>query len=269
MTQSTTWGSRSALKTRSRTTGFVPDSAAGPNTNSRTRRRSFDSQPSTRNSSPASVYDDSPICAAPPAPEKAAFSRPSHSRTRTLPDVQPTSPDIPCSSTNNHTHPAITERQDFLRSLFSSEKAFVKSARGVIRTYFVPLRARDSHSWLVGLPSPIARLFDWLEDIVNVHAALVRSLQEHGAEIRALRTFAAQLEVYVPYVVKLDSAREALRWHLTEDQGAFGEYLRIKSTERPRSKKGEWTLEQLVEEPLLRLHGYLDVLQVCPLIRSL
>ncbi|KAH9939791.1 uncharacterized protein BXZ73DRAFT_29361, partial [Epithele typhae] len=158
------------------------------------------------------------------------------------------------------------DRQATIRALLSSEKSFVKSARSVIRSHFLPLRTRDSRAWLSGLPHAITRFFDWLEDIANIHTTLVRSLTAAVAadritneSLHALRAFVAQLEVYTPYLVKLDSTRETLRWHANQDEGDFGEYLRLKARERAPT---EWTLEQFVDEPARRLREYLALFEV-------
>ncbi|TFK94514.1 Dbl homology domain-containing protein, partial [Polyporus arcularius HHB13444] len=161
------------------------------------------------------------------------------------------------------------ERQELIYDLYSSEKTFVQSARHVIRTYFQPLRSRDSRTWLPGLPADVARLFDWLEDIVNLHVALARALAgvvavwKTGAIVSrvggTLRAFVPQLEIYMPYLVKLDSVREILRLHAEKDRGELGEYLRMRERERV---DGEWGLNKLLEEPVARLDKHLDSYQV-------
>ncbi|KAI0702394.1 Dbl homology domain-containing protein [Cerioporus squamosus] len=167
--------------------------------------------------------------------------------------------------------PMEMERQELIYDLYNSEKTFVHSARHVIRTFFLPLRARDSRTWLPGLPADVARLFDWLEDIVNLHVAIVRALAgvvavwKTGAIVSkiggSLRAFVPQLEIYMPYLVKLESVREILRWHAEKDRGELGEYLRMRERERV---DGEWALDKLLEEPVVRLHKHLECYQVRP-----
>ncbi|KAI0755830.1 Dbl homology domain-containing protein [Fomes fomentarius] len=223
--------------------------------------------------SPESVYDEpeSPIrrTASPlPAPQQPDLGCPGGWRSTLSPEVY--------RSLSNHYGLAEMDRQELIHDLFTSEKTFVKSARHVICTYFVPLRARDSCTWLPGLPPDVARFFDWLEDIVNLHAAIARGLSTVVAIWKTgsivlrvggtLRAFVPQFEVYMPYLVKLESVRETLRWHVEKDGGELGEYLRMRDKE---SVQGEWALEQLLEQPAARLRQYLDMFQrLCELTQK-
>ncbi|KAI0710995.1 hypothetical protein C8Q76DRAFT_624472 [Earliella scabrosa] len=226
-------------------------------------------------SSPESVYDEplSPVqrVATPPPPPPPP---PSKSRHQANPELSGTwrstlPPDV-YESLSKRYGPTEMARQELIYSLYDSEKTFIKSSRHVIRTYFVPLRARDTRTWLLGLPPDVARLFDWLEDIVNLHVAVARALSgvvavwKTGAVVErvagTLRAFVPQLEIYMPYLVKLESVRDTIRWHAEKDGGELGEYLRMKERERV---EGEWALEKLFEEAAARLHHYLEVFQVC------
>ncbi|EJF62103.1 hypothetical protein DICSQDRAFT_22336, partial [Dichomitus squalens LYAD-421 SS1] len=162
------------------------------------------------------------------------------------------------------------ERQEVIHDLVNFDKEFVKSSMHVIHTYFLSLRTRDSRAWLPGLPADMMRLFDWLEDIVNLHAAIGRALTplvvawKGGAIVErvagTLRTFVPQFEIYMPYLVKLDSAKEAVRWYVERDEGEFGEYLRMLKADE--ESDGEWALEKLVREPSSRLERYVEYFQV-------
>ncbi|KAH9847095.1 hypothetical protein C2E23DRAFT_742526 [Lenzites betulinus] len=172
-------------------------------------------------------------------------------------------------SLSRHYGPTEMERQELIYSLSASEDAFVKAARRVIRTTVLPLRARESRAWLPELPTEIARFFDWLEDIVNLHVLISRALSAVGAIWQAgsivqrvagtLKGFVPRLEVYMPYLAKYEGVREAVRWHMERDGGEFSEYLRMKERDRA---EGEWSLEKLLEEPGARLRGYLGLFQV-------
>ncbi|KAI1789134.1 Dbl homology domain-containing protein, partial [Ganoderma leucocontextum] len=163
------------------------------------------------------------------------------------------------------------ERQEVIHELVTFDREFVKSSRHIIRAYFLPLRTRDSRAWLPGIPPDMARLFDWLEDIVNLHAAISRALAplvvvwKEGMVVErvagTLRGFVPQLEIYMPYLVKLESAKAALKWYVERDEGVFGEYLRMKAGEAPEAD-GEGALERLVREPSSRLDKYVELFQV-------
>ena len=165
------------------------------------------------------------------------------------------------------------ERQEAIHDLVTFDREFVKSSRHVIRSYFLPLRTRDSRAWLPGIPPDMARLFDWLEDIVNLHAAISRALAplivvwKEGMVVErvagTLRGFVPQFEIYMPYLVKLESAKASLRWYIEKDEGEFGQYLRMKAGEVPGTARGG-ALEWLVGEPSSTLHKYVELFQVRP-----
>lgn len=269
ITRGTSTGSHSHSRSRSRSVSRSPAPLVQIDpVDGRARRRSLDTNSlSSLAPSPESVYDEpeSPIrhtASPPPALQQPDLGPPGSWRSTLSPEVY--------RSLSNHYGLAEMDRQELIHELFTSEKAFVKSARHVICTYFVPLRARDSCTWLPGLPPDVARFFDWVEDIVNLHAAIARGLSTVVAIWKTgsivlrvggtLRAFVPQLEVYMPYLVKLESVRETLRWHVEKDGGELGEYLRMRDKE---SVQGEWALEQLLEQPAARLRQYLDMFQVC------
>ncbi|KAI9058953.1 Dbl homology domain-containing protein [Trametes sanguinea] len=172
-------------------------------------------------------------------------------------------------SLSRHYGPVEMERQELIFSLYASEQSFAKSARYVVRNVLLPLRARDSRAWLPGLPPDVTRFFDWLEDVVNLHASIVHALSsvtaiwQTGSIVQrlaaTLKGFVPRFEVYMPYLVKYESMREALRWHSEQDDGEFGEYLRLQERDR---QEGTWSLDKLFTAPAQRLRSYLDVFQV-------
>ncbi|KAI0327448.1 hypothetical protein GY45DRAFT_1219880, partial [Cubamyces sp. BRFM 1775] len=172
-------------------------------------------------------------------------------------------------SLSKHYGQTEMERQELIYAFLVSEQAFATSARRVVRTVLLPLRARDTRAWLHGLPQDITRFFDWLEDIVNLHIAITHALSavttiwQKGSIVQrlagTLKGFVPRLEVYMPYLARNENVRDALRWYAEQDGGEFGEYLRLKERERDQ---GSWSLEKLLEEPAVRLRHYLDVFQV-------
>lgn len=220
-------------------------------------------------SSPPSEYEEhtSPVSdhepeEAPLSPPQVLVHEPSSSWKSTL------SGDV-YRSLSRHYGPEEMERQELVYAFCTSETAFVRSARRVVRTVLLPLRSRESRAWLPGLPAEIARLFDWIEDIVNLHAAIARALStvaaiwQTGSIVQrvagTLKGFVPRLETYMPYLAKFEGMKEMVRWHAEQDGGEFGEYLRMAERERTED---EWPLPKLIDEPYARLRSYLDVFQV-------
>ncbi|KAF8840099.1 hypothetical protein BDN67DRAFT_904211 [Paxillus ammoniavirescens] len=46
----------------------------------------------------------------------------------------------------------------------------------MVQLFILPLRVRDTRLWVTGVPGDVAKVFDWLEDIVQVHAQLFAAL---------------------------------------------------------------------------------------------
>lgn len=68
------------------------------------------------------------------------------------------------------------QRQELIYELVSSEEAFASRLHTMVGIFILPLRVKDSRQWLPGVPEAITRLFDWMEDIVNLHAGLANIL---------------------------------------------------------------------------------------------
>ncbi len=234
-----------------------------------TRRPSPDTVSVSSASSPPSEYEEntSPVSEpepeeSPPSPPQVLVHEPSSSWKSTL------SVDI-YHSLSRHYGLEEMDRQELIYAFCTSENAFVRSARRVVRTVLLPLRSRESREWLPGLPAEIARLFDWIEDIVNLHAAIARSLStvaaiwQTGSIVQrvagTLKGFVPRLETYMPYLAKYEGLKEVVQWHAEQDGGEFGEYLRMAERERADD---EWPLQKLFNEPYARLRSYLDVFQV-------
>ncbi|KAH9895851.1 hypothetical protein C8Q73DRAFT_454762 [Cubamyces lactineus] len=232
------------------------------------RRRSFESVSEYSRSSPRSEHEDyaAPVSEAEyeddyASPPQVVVHEASNSWRATL------SREI-YNSLHKHYGQMEMERQELIYALLVSEQAFASSARRVVRTILLPLRSRDTRAWLPGLPQDITRFFDWLEDIVNLHIAIVHALSavttiwQKGSIVQrlagTLKGFVPRLEVYMPYLARKENVRDALRWYAEQDEGEFGEYLRLKEQERTQ---GSWSLDKLLEEPAVRLKCYLDAFQ--------
>jgi hypothetical protein len=131
---------------------------------------------------------------------------------------------------------------------------------------------QDTACWIEGVPGNVTRLFDWLEDIMNLHVEICSAMRvmldrqrpvvERAADV--IRAFVARLEVYQPYVVRVDDvlgqivADGRVGEHV-EQRSDFGEFVRIQ--EQDEDCEG-WTLEMLLLEPLNRLATYSAMFKV-------
>lgn len=154
------------------------------------------------------------------------------------------------------------QRQEVIFELFVSEQAQIKRLRTIVRQFILPLRSRDSRSWLPGVPEEVSKLFDWLEDIVNLQVDIVRSLKvvtnvwQAGSVVERvaepLRAFVPRFEVYQPYLGRVDEVRQLVAMCVREGN-EFGQYVKMR--ERERDSDG-WTLQALLEEPVKRITSY-------------
>ncbi|THH18555.1 hypothetical protein EW146_g2465 [Bondarzewia mesenterica] len=152
-------------------------------------------------------------------------------------------------------------RQEIIWDICESEQAFIKRLRTVVDLFIRPLRLQDSRKWISGVPSDVARLFDWLEDIVNLHSQIFSAL--HMARARqyplvmriaeVLRGFVPRLEVHQPYLVRVDEVTTAIKRIVTNPQNDFGEFIRI---QQERQECQEWSLETVLISPVNRLSQY-------------
>ncbi|KAF9815147.1 hypothetical protein IEO21_04765 [Rhodonia placenta] len=159
------------------------------------------------------------------------------------------------------------QRQEVIYELLITENAIVKRFRAIVQSFFLPLRNSNSRTWLPGVPQEVARLFDWFEDIVNMHAEMERTLRtaariwEEGSVVEQvaepLLHVIPKLEVYQPYLVREEEVREMIADWVQDAQNEFGEYVRMN-----RELHGEeWSLEKLLGEPVIRLAAYSDMFE--------
>jgi len=120
---------------------------------------------------------------------------------------------------------------------------------------------KDSVTWLAGVPPEVARLFDWLEDLINIHAQISSALRAIVSEqypivmriARRIRSFVSRLEVHQPYVVRLESTTLLIK-RLTGESGSdFGEFIRI---QQEQDECNGWSVEAFLVEPVNRLVDY-------------
>jgi hypothetical protein len=137
----------------------------------------------------------------------------------------------------------------------------VKRLQTFVRLFICPLRVKDSVTWLTGVPPEVARLFDWLEDIINLHAQISSALravvsEQYPIVMRVagrVRSFVSRLEVHQPYVVRLESTTLLIKRLSGESSCDFGEFIRI---QQEQDECHGWSVEAFLVEPVNRLVDY-------------
>lgn len=153
------------------------------------------------------------------------------------------------------------KRQQIIWDLCETERAFVRRLRTFVRLFIRPLRMKDSVTWLAGVPPEVARLFDWLEDLINIHAQISSALraivsEQYPIVMRVagrIRSFVSRLEVHQSYVVRLESTTLLIKRLTGESSSDFGEFIRIQQEE---DECHGWSVEAFLVEPVNRLVDY-------------
>jgi hypothetical protein len=153
------------------------------------------------------------------------------------------------------------KRQQVIWDLCETERAFVRRLQTFVRLFICPLRMKDSVTWLTGVPPEVARLFDWLEDIINLHAQISSALraivsEQYPIVMRVagrVRSFVSRLEVHQPYVVRLESTTLSIKRLSGESSSDFGEFIRI---QQEQDECLGWSVEAFLVEPVNRLVDY-------------
>ncbi|KAF4583965.1 hypothetical protein EYR40_002463 [Pleurotus pulmonarius] len=156
-------------------------------------------------------------------------------------------------------------RQQLIWEIGESEKAYVARLQMIVDFFILPLRVKNSKAWISGVPLDLAKLLDWLDDIVNLHVQLLDAIQrartaqypvvERIAE--AIRPFVPRLEVYQPYLVRLGDLTELVSQQV-KDATDLGEFIRMQETS---AECDGWTIEKLLSEPVSRLAQYPELFQ--------
>ncbi|KAF8429986.1 hypothetical protein L210DRAFT_3764630 [Boletus edulis BED1] len=156
------------------------------------------------------------------------------------------------------------QRQRFIWEFTESEDNFVTQLQNMIQLFISPLRVRDTRMWVSGIPGDVTKLFDWLDDIVRVHAQLSstlvsRQIVDHPrlqiiSEV--FRGFVPRLETYQPYLVKLEFTASVIDGLIHEGKNDFGDFIKLQeASERCQG----WNLETYLIEPVNRLAQYPEV----------
>ena len=153
------------------------------------------------------------------------------------------------------------KRQQVIWDLCETERAFVRRLQSFVRLFIRPLRMKDSVTWLTGVPPEVARLFDWLEDIINLHTQISSALraivsEQYPIVMRVagrVRSFVSRLEVHQPYVVRLEFTTQLIKRLSGESNSDFGEFIRI---QQEQDECHGWSVEAFLVEPVNRLVDY-------------
>lgn len=157
-------------------------------------------------------------------------------------------------------------RQEIIWKLAESEATFVINLQNMVQLFILPLRVRSTKVWVSGVPDDVSRLFDWLEDIVHLHTKLSASLtglrDVHDSDLQFVgdifRPFMAKLEIYQPYLVKLEFVATRIEHLVAQEKSDIGDFIKLQ--ERSSACKG-WSLEKYLVEPVQRLSQYPDFFQ--------
>ncbi|GAA6019683.1 hypothetical protein JCM11491_004882 [Sporobolomyces phaffii] len=164
-------------------------------------------------------------------------------------------------------------RQEVIWELCETERSFVNGLRGVIQVFTLPLRTRTG-TWIKGVPVPVSRLLDWLDDIVHLHSQIfdaleaVRCASPSSSPVvariaDAFLPFVARLEVHQPYLVRFEAVTRQIDDMTADPTSDFGEFVRMQSS---LPECGSLSLSSFLLKPVQRLMKYpLFFRQLCDL----
>ncbi|CAE6435974.1 unnamed protein product [Rhizoctonia solani] len=161
--------------------------------------------------------------------------------------------------------PLEMHRQELIWEFHHSERLFVRALRTLVHLFLRPLRTQDERHWIAGLSSDVTRLFDWLDDITNLHEQLLDALEamqrDHEQVIilfsEAIQPFIPLMELYQPYIVRMEETSKKIASMVLDPRSDFGEFVRIQSA-LPECELG---LEEMIRMPLGRLREYVPFFQ--------
>ncbi|PLW55682.1 hypothetical protein PCANC_04620 [Puccinia coronata f. sp. avenae] len=165
------------------------------------------------------------------------------------------------------------QRQELIWELCETENSFAMGLRQVIEIFAFPLRTPEG-AWISGVPTPVARLLDWLEDIVNLHSQMAfqaknccqyqtqaLGLVVHISEVYLELT--PKLELYQPYLVRFREVTAAIEEMVADVESDFGEFVRMQSS---LPECGRMSMTSFLLKPIQRLMKYpLFYKQLCDL----
>jgi hypothetical protein len=166
--------------------------------------------------------------------------------------------------------PMEMRRQELVWEFHHNERLFVESMRTLIHLFVQPLRAQDKRTWIAGLSPEVMKLFDWLDDISNLHEQLLDALEimrkdhEHIIILfsETVQPFIPLMELYQPYIVHMDETIKQIVAMTLDPASDFGEFVRMQSA---LLRCGE-SLEEMMKHPLSHLQEYVPFFQVSKIV---
>ncbi|KAG9125664.1 hypothetical protein FRC07_006700 [Ceratobasidium sp. 392] len=167
---------------------------------------------------------------------------------------------------HNTLDPMELDRQKAIWALHESEEDYVDSLQLALRLFVRPLRTQNQRRWISGLAPDVMRLFDWLDDIANLHEQLLGALdtlrQKNQSALigfsDTIRPFVPLMELYQPYVVRVEEISKHIVAMALDSNSDFGEFVRIQSA-LPECE--QTILEDMLAKPTKRLQDYVDMFQ--------
>ncbi|KAG8753887.1 hypothetical protein FRC12_011390 [Ceratobasidium sp. 428] len=163
--------------------------------------------------------------------------------------------------------PMELERQQAIWEFHESEEAYVDNLQLALRLFVQPLRTQNQRQWISGLAPDVMRLFDWLDDITNLHHQLLSALDALRMKNQSfligfsdsIRPFIPLMELYQPYVVRVEEVGKHIMAMALDPDSDFGEFIRMQSA---LPECDQESLEDMLAKPAKRLQDYVDMFQV-------
>ncbi|CAD6906892.1 unnamed protein product [Tilletia controversa] len=130
--------------------------------------------------------------------------------------------------------PLEMHRQEVLWELCETERIFVQAICSVQKIFALPLRTPEGR-WIKGVPCSAARLFDWLEDIFQLHCKIHTTLQRARQQQSPILVHIAdqllrcmlKLEAHQPYLVRFESVTQSIDEMIRSENSVFGQFIKM------------------------------------------
>ena len=167
----------------------------------------------------------------------------------------------PAEAVHDASEDREADRQELIRELCQTEETFVKRLHVFVRHFVLPLRVQNSNTWISGVPSEVARLFDWFEDIANLHNQMLSALQATRTTqypvvkrvAESIRVFLPRFELYQPYLVRVADVVRLMEQLVQDETSDFGEFVDI---QQAAPECDDWSFQMFLNEPAGRLAKY-------------
>lgn len=156
--------------------------------------------------------------------------------------------------------PKEMHRQEVIWELCETERSFVQALCSIQRVFALPLRTPEGR-WINGVPCSVARLFDWLEDILQFHSKVSSALQRARAQQQPLVVqiadsilkYIPRLEVHQPYLVRFETVTATIEEMLRTSDSVFGQFLKMQML---LPECGSMSFSSFLLKPVQRLMKY-------------